>query len=357
MLTAFIFSACLDEITLENSIDLEDNIAIQGSLIKGSPSIVNVFVSRLSNLTGVNLPVAILDADVSILDENGTELLLDNINSGFYELEIPENDPNFIVDINRKFQLKVKADGNEYLSNMEILLPIPEITSLGFNVTAREVINEVTGIGETRDFIEFNVNTPLVISGVSTKSQMIWELEGTYQLTDSPLESCNPIFPVVDPKTCYVTEKINLDKKVLFDGTTASTNDLTGFPVFESRINFRFSEGYYMTFLQQSLTSGAHKYWKTTNDMLQRTGSIFEAPAGKIESNFTNASNPDELVFGYFYATQQDTARIYIDPSFVDFPATNCPIPFDPLGPVTQCCDCLDTVSYTHLTLPTTPYV
>ena len=107
LLTAFIFSACLDEITLDNPIDLEESVAIQGSLIKGNPSRVDVFVSRLSNLTGVNLPKAILDAEVFVIDESGTELLLDNINSGFYELEIPQNDPSFNVDINQKYQLKV----------------------------------------------------------------------------------------------------------------------------------------------------------------------------------------------------------------------------------------------------------
>jgi len=341
LLLAFTFSACLDEIELSDSVDLEENIAIQGSLIMGAPSKVDVFVSRLSNLTGVNLPKAILDAEVFILDENGTEYMLDNINSGFYELEIPASDP-FVVDVNKSYQLKVRLiDGKIYESTFEVLLPVPKISSLGLNIVEREVTNTVTGQVTLQDRLEFVVNTPVITSGAATKSQMIWELQGTYQVTDTPEASCRPTSNFPDPKVCYVTEKINLDKVVTFDGTKVSSDELLDFPVYEGGINFRFTQGYYMTFLQRSLTLGAHKYWTTTNDMLQRSGSLFEAPAGKIESNFKNTSNPEEEVFGYFYASEQDTARIFVEPSFVGNPASSCPIEFDPLSPPSHCCNCL----------------
>lgn len=340
-LTAFIFAACLDEITLEDSVDLENNIAIQGSLVKGTPSRVDVFVSRLSNLTGVNLPKAILDAEVFIIDQNGTELLLDNINSGFYELEIPANDPSFVVDINQQYQLKVKADGNEYLSAMEMLLPAPKVSSLGIKLVEREVTNVITGVTSLQDNIEFSVSTPLTAPGATTKSQMIWELQGTFQVTDTPAITCKPASSLPDPKTCYVFEKINLDKVLTFDGTKISANEINDFAVYAGDINFRFTEGYYMTLLQRSLTRGAHKYWTSTNEMLQRSGSLFEAPAGKIESNFTNTANPQEEVFGYFYASQEDTARVYVPPSFVGNPASSCPVQYDPLTQPGHCCDCL----------------
>ena len=341
MLIAFTFSSCLDEIILEDSVDLEENIAIQGSLVKGEPSKVDVFVSRLSNLTGVNLPKAILDAEVFIIDENGMELMLNNINSGFYELEIPANDP-FIVDINKTYQLKVVlVDGKTYESTFEMLLPVPKISSLGLKIVEREVTNTVTGQVTLQDWLQFNVNTPLVVAGNPTKSQMIWELVGTYQLTDTPTISCRPTSNFPDPKVCYITEKINLDKVVTFDGTRFTTDAITEFPVFEGSINFRFTQGYFMTFLQSSLTTDAHEYWTSVNDILQRSGSLFEAPAGKIESNFKNINDAEEEVFGYFYASEQDTARIFVDPVFVGNPASSCPIEFDPLSPPSHCCNCL----------------
>ena len=349
LLTAFIFSACLDEITLPNPIDLEESVAIQGSLIKGDPSRVDVFVSRLSNLTGVNLPKAILDADVFIINEEGTELLLDNINSGYYELEIPANNSNFNVEVNKQYQLKVVANGNTYISSLEMMLPVPQISSLGVNLVDREVINQA-GVVVVKNNIEFYVNTPLVTPGTNDKTRMIWQLEGTYKLSDTPAESCRPTSnDPLDPKICYLTDKINLDKVVVLDGTKLNANDLVEYPIYEGGINFRFSEGYYMTFFQRSLTSGAFKYWEDTNEMLQRTGSIFEAPAGKIESNFTNPDNPEEEIFGYFYASQEDTSRIFIDPVSVDFPATNCPIFYDPLSGEGHCCDCLKLEGSTTL--------
>ena len=341
LLIGFSFSGCLDEIELDQTVDLEDNIAIQGKLVKGTPSKVDVFVSRLSNLIGVNLPKAILDAEVFISDEAGTEYQLNNVNSGFYELEIPVNDP-LVIDVNRTYKLTVKlVDGNVYESNMEMLLPVPKITSVDTKIIQREIINSA-GIPSFQENIEFSLNTPIVTPGSTTKSQMIWELFGTFQITDSPAISCRPMSSFPDPKKCYVTQKINLEKAVTFDGTKFSTDEITDFPLSEGGINFLFAEGYYMTFLQQSLTSDAYNYWTTTNELLERSGSLFDAPAGKIESNFTNLNNPEEDVFGYFYATEQDTARIYIDPNFVSNPDTRCPEPYDPLSPPAECCNCLE---------------
>ena len=75
---------------------------------------------------------------------------------------------------------------------------------------------------------------------------------------------------------------------------------------------------------------------------------MFEAPAGRIRSNFQPIDeNSKDEVFGYFYATQEDTTRIFVDPSLADFPAMFCPGPPtpQPFGarclPRFPCCDCL----------------
>jgi hypothetical protein len=53
---------------------------------------------------------------------------------------------------------------------------------------------------------------------------------------------------------------------------------------------------------------------------------MFEAPVGKLETNFRNANEgiKDEI-FGYFYATSREVIRVYIDPSEVGNPASICP--------------------------------
>ena len=105
-----------------------------------------------------------------------------------------------------------------------------------------------------------------------------------------------------------------------------------------------FAQGYYYTVYQRSLTKGAFEHWEQTKQVIERTGNLFEPPAGRINSNFRNIEAPNDLgVFGYFSAFAQDTLRLYISPEEVGSPQLQCPrvpIQGNPC-PVSACCDCL----------------
>jgi len=258
-LAPILFIRCLDEINIENDIIVENQIAIIGTLKKGTSSKVEVFVSRLSNLRGINQPLSITNAEIILFFENGAEALLNNLGDGYYELDFPENHP------------------------------------------------------------DFNVETPI--------------------------DHCTAI-PTPPEKTCYINIKVNLDKLVVFSGKNRSTDILNQYRLFQGNANHRFAIGYNMRVVQKSISDDAYVYLKNTNELLQRIGGILENPVGKIESNFTNINNPEEEVFGFFYATEQDTMRIHISPEDVNSPNRLCPeicYPGDLLCPIfdEECCDCL----------------
>ena len=48
--------------------------------------------------------------------------------------------------------------------------------------------------------------------------------------------------------------------------------------------------------------------------MKERTGSPFQPAPGNVKTNITNLTNPEKDAQGYFYATEHDTLRIYVDP-------------------------------------------
>nr|HMQ60440.1 hypothetical protein [Flavilitoribacter sp.] len=130
-----------------------------------------------------------------------------------------------------------------------------------------------------------------------------------------------------------------------FNGTELFSDELPGYPVYETAPNYRFHEGYYLNLIQESLSSGAYEYWRQTQELLNRTGSMFESPVGKVQSNFKSLDDETEDVFGYFYATRQDTIRLYVRPEIAGSPPSLCP-PSVPAGgrpcPIAVCCNCLD---------------
>jgi len=112
---------------------------------------------------------------------------------------------------------------------------------------------------------------------------------------------------------------------------------LIDFTVFEAdnTNTFVFSEGYYATIYQQSISDAAFEYWSRTNQLINRNGSIFEAPSGKISTNLYNVDNAKDEVFGFFFATESNFRRIYISPEKAGYPRSHCP----PIGGHSLLCD------------------
>lgn len=77
---------------------------------------------------------------------------------------------------------------------------------------------------------------------------------------------------------------------------------------------------------------------------------MFDPTPGKVQSNFNVIQGGEQDMFGFFYATQQDTQQVFIDLTFVGSPDTICPviIPFvtlkatqdNPDGEPCFCYDC-----------------
>ena len=108
------------------------------------------------------------------------------------------------------------------------------------------------------------------------------------------------------------------------------------------------SEGYYLRVFQQSVTDDAFEYWSQVNQVASRTGSLFEAPAGRVKSNITNVNDPEEETFGYFYATEEREIRVFVEPSLAGNPSITCPGALNQGGGApSNCCNCLTVANST----------
>lgn len=333
--------SCLDEIDLPLEPDLDDAIVIEGQLSMGNPSIAKISITRLFDFSASSLqPVNV--REVLLLDENDQSVELDEVAPGTYSIAIP-NTAEFKVEVGKSYRLKVSTfDGRLLISTPEMILSTPEPGLIEASLFKKDRLNDEGQIVQD-DFLAFTIETPIRNSSDGKAARYLWTLEQTYQITDSPNRSLE------NGKKCYITQGIDVSSINVLDGNQYAGTETVSALIYETPVNYYFAEGYYLTVVQQSLSAGAHQYWDQVSQVINRTGNMFEAPAGTIRSNFLNEMDgkPSSNVFGYFYATQTDTARLYVSPQTAGSPMMYCPWPENQIPPPQgcprfPCCECLE---------------
>lgn len=338
VLTALLlFSACIKEITLEVPEENSPNIAIRGRLLGGDLPVVTVKITSITDFRPSSIPIPVTGASVVLIDEFNRGVDIPMRGPGIYELVIPPGAFELEVKPGAAYQLSVSTPGGRnYLSTFEPLHTVPEPTEIRYTSTRRDVLNEANNIVD-REFIQFLLTTPLVTPTNGTRSYLKWDFIGTYRFPESTLAGAFP----PQTKTCYITEFLNLEKVIVFDGTKASQDILHDFFLLDEPFNYRFSNGFYLTVRQQSLSENAFRYWDEVSNVVNITGNFFEAPPGKVKGNFRNVDDAEEEVAGFFYASEETIFRLYVDPGN-DPPMPFCPLTAPSAASVdTTCTDCL----------------
>lgn len=290
---------CVSEITLDVPPSEQVNIAIRGSLVAGDEPYVVVKITKVSDFKASEIPEAVSTQRVLLMDEAGNQVEIPASEAGEYYLDLSVNADKMEIVKGRAYRIQITtAAGTTYLSDWDHLLPVPTPTEITQLNEIRDILNE-SGNEARQEYLRFRVTTPLSAPDSSTGTYLKWSFSGIYQLTET-----------ADlPKTCYISEPLNLENVVVFNGSVGRQGDLTDFYLLEEPYDYRFYEDYYLTVRQQSLSEHAFRYWEQVGKVVNRTGSIFEAPAGKVKGNFHNVDDESEVVFGYFYATEETVIR------------------------------------------------
>ncbi len=326
---SLLLSSCLDEIELKNQRFETKAVIIQGRLILGAPSLVEVSVQRVGDIDGSETAIHIGSAKVTLEQADGTSIEVPEVNTAkLYRASIPTNQGTFKVQTGQTYRIKVSLlDGRQYESEFEPLLAVPELEKTNYTIQDL-TLPDKKGFLTKATYLRFWVNSKLKAANNPDRSRLRWELNAVYRLSDNI------------PKVCYNYEPQRVDKVFIYEGPGLQLERLDTFYLADVRLDHRFAEGFYLTVLQESLSPTAFTYWDQVKTLAERSGSMFEEPAGKIVSNL-RSKNPAEEVYGYFYATAQDTLRMYIRPEQVGMPTKYCPQPPQPrIGP-TICDNCL----------------
>jgi hypothetical protein len=325
------WSACVDKIELSAADQPASGMLIQGKFLSGTPGKVTASVFEL--YTNPNdLPKPIGGAEVALEDGSGHRLELFPAGSnGQYQADVQANNPAFPVQPGMRYRLRVELPGGRlYLSAWETLLPSIPADSLHVMPVVREVPDS-EGILRLDSFIQFSISTSLRLPGSDTLARFRWEIDQSYQITDD------------QENTCYTIRPLLQNSLHIINGTVSGRQYLERHDLLETKLDYRFAEGYYLVVYQQPVSANAYGYFEELNQLLAKKGTLFDPPAGAIRSNIANPDQPDELVYGFFYATMQDTIRLYVSPETAGNTARYCPLP--PLNgagprPPNACDDC-----------------
>jgi len=325
---------CIDEITIDTPEGAESAIVVQGSLVYGNPTIIEIDISRLFNFKFLSLNTAFASAGW-IENDLGQRVDIKRRGDGTFRTAIPLDDPDFEIDFDRIYQIGVlMGDGRTFTSSPEPLHRVPEIDSIGFEIGSQFVPSLLDPELSILDSVaKFSVYTPLQVNAESERRHLKWRYSRTYQVTEFP-------FPD-EQKTCYIESEVGVFAPKSFDPTSGDGDYLSGFEIFRQRPAHHFNEGYVFSLYQESLSEGAFRYWNLIEQLLLRDGNMFEAPAGRLITNISNPDDPKDSVYGYFYATQRDTVRRYISPGFFNNPPMYCPNFIGVEQPPKVCTDCL----------------
>ncbi|MEM9888251.1 MAG: DUF4249 family protein [Bacteroidota bacterium] len=298
------YFSCVDEIDLAPDEDRLEAVAVNGKIIKGNPSIISVLVQPIFTFTGESR-VAVPVNEVYLQNQDGQKYIIENeVAIGQYEQVI---DPTFEIAYDQKYQLIVQlADGRVYESSFVQVLRGIAIQSLDFEVVPQDRLNPITNNLESRDFIQYNITTPLTETSSSRKAFLYWSaLKTNRYFIESGVE-------------CYTTQSADVNYVGVFNGSSISSDTLSEFPIFRDLIDKSFMDTYYFTILQETISEAAYQYWNQINLSINRDGNVFEPTVGLIRTNIRNASGTADNVQGFFYATEQSRFRIRICPNEVN---------------------------------------
>ncbi len=320
--------ACLDKIELKNQKFSSRVVILQGRLVQANGGAsVTVSLTSTGILAGTELESHISGAKVTLVNEQGQAWhLTENLVTRLYSAKIPQNSAAFTLRTGHKYHVRAALnDGRVYESAPELLMPVPKLEKVIYKYVLKNVVDE-KGFVTPDTFVRYSVCTNLRTSADAPKANLKWEFHVWYKLTDHK------------NKVCYNYEPQTVDKVYIYNGSFLKQDRLDEHGVLDVFFEFKFAEGYYIKHVQEALSPGAYQYWEEVKKLAERNGNMFDPPPGTISTNIRNVNDPKDRVFGYFYATTQDTLPMFINPKEMGYPTLFCA---DPNSISRICDDCL----------------
>jgi hypothetical protein len=326
LLTGLLCGSCI--VPYEPDLEESQKVVVINGMISDRPGRHEVTVSLSSPYRD---PVfqGMGSCVVTVTNQDGNTIRYTDQGDGVYAAYIPDD----FLSVGDQACLIVEApDGNDYYSSCESILASPELDTVYWEL----------GTLETSDpeFSRPGIQFYLDMTGKSSDSRnVIWRVQETWEYWASLFGNrimtgwgtvkefrTNVIFK------CW--KSYPLDRIYTATTRNLSENRLVRFPLnFVSNETDRLSVTYSLYVQQQSVSDDAYDYWKRMNEQSSESGGMYEKQPASVPGNIQCANNPDQVVLGYFYASQVREQRIFVhNNNLFDFNVSHISCEFEPMS-------------------------
>lgn len=260
------------------------------------------YTLELSRTTGEGSPTRpVSGAVVSIFDEVGNQEFYNETEEGIYVT------PGNIVQGRRggTYYIEIELGGGSvYRSEPGTIPSYTADDSVYYEITTEEELSE-GGILVDVEVIKVYADTE--IPDVDSTLYLRWDVHELYKYTeyDVPDPFNNP------PPFCYVTQYPNPQKITRFSTEESEAGQLIGNELSTTRIDFSFYQRHYFNVVLTSTTKRAAEYWRQVDEIVNRSGTIFDVPPATVAGNIYNINDTGEQVLGFFETAIIDTSRFF----------------------------------------------
>ncbi len=312
-LVFLLFGGCVDQI--EFPLNLGDERLVVAGQLNNWDETQYVFLSETTSadrepiltdgyFTINDLPRPVRGAQVSVQSSNGQSWDYVETEPGTYALDDfpgPESGVEYYVQI--------LANGRVYQSTPEVM---PE-------AIGRDEISYTFDRGEFNNQPEIpfiSINSEVTLPEQQGDYFLRWDVEEVFywNLTFFPNPFNKP------PPDCYVFGFADPERITLLNGDLLNRPGGTSVQTLaERQVDQSFLSRHYFNVRQVSTTRESYEYRRKIRELVNNSGSVFDAPPAPIQGNLRNVNNDGETVLGYFEVAKVDITRIYTTKADVPF--------------------------------------
>lgn len=289
--------SCETEITDFKTENLSDAVVVYGEMtnLAGPYTVRLNFTSGYSPFDPTQFQgQSIAGADVRILEESGSAIVLKEMQKGMYQTPA-----SFQGQVGKKYRLKIMTpDGLDIASSWQVLSAPTELKTLNSKYVNAEKVED----------IYFEMQASFQDTRGADDYYFIKRQDFIQFLTTCPTPPAPPAPVPICYNKCWQavqnTQPILMDDAFL-DGREIKV-PLASIPYDDFTEWFVQMEVYHVD-------KATHQYWKRQEDQRTLGGGIFDKVPAQIIGNLTCLNNPDRQVLGYFMVAGKTKKRVLVD--------------------------------------------
>lgn len=289
-------SACLDPFHVPFS-EAPNGPVVIDAFLNGSQGTATVRLSRPQEINSEDLNATISGAKVTVESPAQSFDLAEVSPGNYYATGIP-------TPVGTLFTLRVKtSDGREFLSDPTPVRATPPLDSITF------------AVGNDKESLEVLVHAH---DPTDLAQYFSWDYEETYEYTAAYYSGF--IYDPVNPKSrpdgdqIYRCWRTNPSTSI----GIVTTKDLTGSIVSRFVINsipagsLKLSIRYSIFVKQRVIGAEEYAYLGMLKKTTEKLGGLFDPQPGQVVGNLHEVDRPNNVVLGYFAASQVSEKRVFI---------------------------------------------